>query len=42
MIVAAALGLTAAWERWGGRRTAALAAAGLASAIAFTLLVART
>jgi len=41
VILGAATGLVAAWERWGGRRTAVLATGALATAITFTLVVAR-
>jgi hypothetical protein len=41
VVLGAAIGIVAAWERWGGRRTAALAAGALAAAIAFSLVVSR-
>lgn len=41
VVLGASIGVVAAWERWGGRRTAFLAAGGLAAAIAFTLIFGR-
>lgn len=41
VILAAAFGIVAAWERWGGRRAAMLVGGGLTAAIALTLVLAR-
>jgi hypothetical protein len=41
VVLGASIGLVAGWERWGGRRTALLAAGALAAAIAYTVVVSR-
>ena len=41
VVLAATIGIVAAWEHWGGRRTALWAAGTMAAAIVFTLLTSR-
>jgi hypothetical protein len=41
VVLGATIGIVATWDRWGGRRTAALAAGALAAAIAFSLVISR-